>query len=326
MPYVTLPPRNKIPQAKIYYENESISSDLKLFDNKEINDESIKSNVNKINSKNNRPVMIMLPGGPGGTLNIYDAVRKDLSKYADLILLDPRGSGKSDESEACFCTIDIHIDDINVFCKSLKLEKPIIFGGSYGSMAALGYAIKYPDDLSKLICIAGSSHLDVDLARKNLLKYNATDDQLYWAEKLFNGDIKNLEESTKYYETMMPLYVFSKSALNNENNRTFEPKVRKRDTTHIFNAAFMEGGFLRTFDWRPHLHKIKVPTRLIFGDHDWINDSSLGLEIKELITSGGAPVDFIVLENCSHFQWLDQYDGFIHSVNEFVKIDLKSKI
>jgi proline iminopeptidase len=306
MPYITLPRRNTIPATKIYYEVE-ISDAPNDVTKEELN-------LIKFVGKNKKPAMLMLPGGPGGSLNSYASIRKDLAKSADLILFDPRGSGESDVSEAQFCTLDTHIDDIKVFLSSIGVVKPILFGASYGSMSALAFAIKYPYDLSKLICIAGCARMNFLLARENLVKYNATSDQLFWADRLFNGDISKPEEIGEFYKHLTPMYYFDKEKIP-------PSKAKKTDTTHIFNAAFGKGGFLTEtiFDLRSELHNIKVPTKLIFGRQDWINPKEQAEEIMEYISKDEAPVELTVIEDCGHFMWVEQYDKFVSTVTAYIE-------
>jgi len=155
-----------------------------------------------------RSVMLLVPGGPGGNHTVYDEIKGELFKYTDLILFDPRGCGASDSSAAEYCTIDHYRDDIEAIREHFGLEKIILFGGSYGSMASLGYAVKYQDKLEKLILSGGApSFRFIDLAKKNL-KERGTEEQILAGEKLFSGGFKNAQEFEEFYKILAPLYVY----------------------------------------------------------------------------------------------------------------------
>lgn len=76
----------------------------------------------------NRSVMLLVPGGPGGNHTVYDEIKDELFKYADLIQFDPRGCGYSDPSDARYCTIDHYRDDIEAIREFFGIEKIILFG------------------------------------------------------------------------------------------------------------------------------------------------------------------------------------------------------
>jgi proline iminopeptidase len=130
---IKIPGRNTIPECELYVEI------LRKSD-----DES-----SQLGS--NHPVMFMLPGGPGGNHTVYDSIKASLSKYADLVLIDPRGCGLSSPSEARFCRMEDSVNDTEALRHALGIEKFILLGGSYGAMVSLCYAIKYSKNLQGLI-------------------------------------------------------------------------------------------------------------------------------------------------------------------------------
>jgi len=295
MPMITLPARHNAPETAVYVETMLGKDSRHLGDN-------------------HRPVSILLPGGPGGNHLVYNEIKDELARYTDLVLWDPRSCGDSQFSDAQFCTIDHYIDDIEALRLQLNIEKPIIIGGSYGSMTALGYAIKYSKNLIGLCCLAGTAHGQFfEHALLNLARVRATNEQIDLVEKLLTGTIASSEEMDLYYNTLMPLYIYTQQPVSSP---VPAPKPRP---IHVINSAFKLGGFLRTFDWRPRLHEIAVPTRLICGDHDWINDLCFSEEMLAGIRAGNSDVDLVVLKNCGHFMWRDQREAFLEAVIGFVK-------
>src|SRR5579872_3117926 len=135
---VKIPARNNIPECELYIE--------------------ILQNAGNTAGQlgNERPVMFMLPGGPGGNHTVYDGIKTSLSKYANLVLIDPRGCGLSSPSEVRFCRMEESVNDLEVLRKVLGIDKFILFGGSYGAMVSLCYAIKYSRNLLGLILLAGA--------------------------------------------------------------------------------------------------------------------------------------------------------------------------
>lgn len=91
-----------------------------------------------------RDVMILVPGGPGNDYTMYDTPEKSIAKallpVLDVILFDPRGCGSSEESPVKYCSLEHYIDDIEAIRMyfNLPADKFIVFGQSYGSLAAVG--------------------------------------------------------------------------------------------------------------------------------------------------------------------------------------------
>lgn len=100
--------------------------------------------------KDGKPV-IFLHGGPGGGTSATDRVYFDPSVYR-VILLDQRGSGKSTPS-ACLednTTWDL-VADIERLREYLKIDRWVVFGGSWGSTLSLAYAQTHPEPVKALI-------------------------------------------------------------------------------------------------------------------------------------------------------------------------------
>ncbi len=94
---------------------------------------------------------IFLHGGPGGGCSANHRRLFDPKKYR-IILFDQRGSGKSlpHASLENNTTWDL-VKDIEQIREHLKIEKWLVFGGSWGSTLALAYAETHPERVSALI-------------------------------------------------------------------------------------------------------------------------------------------------------------------------------
>lgn len=95
--------------------------------------------------------IVFLHGGPGG--GIDDGARRyfDPSHYRS-ILFDQRGSGKSTPHASLEDnTTWSLVADIEKLREHLKVEKWVVFGGSWGSTLSLAYAETHPDRCLGLI-------------------------------------------------------------------------------------------------------------------------------------------------------------------------------
>lgn len=100
-----------------------------------------------------RPVIFLLPGGPGSDHQVYKKHSTELAEVARLVYLDPRGCGESAKGDPKSYNLNNYIDDIEEIRKQLNFAKIIVLGTSYGGVAAQGYALRYPATLAKLILV-----------------------------------------------------------------------------------------------------------------------------------------------------------------------------
>ena len=79
-----------------------------------------------------------------------------VNSHIRLIYFDAFGRGKSDTAKAVTeYTIARDIEDVEGLRKAMGLQKISLYGHSYGSVVAQGYAIKYPENTSHLIIANG---------------------------------------------------------------------------------------------------------------------------------------------------------------------------
>lgn len=97
-----------------------------------------------------KPVFF-LHGGPGGSSSPYMRRFCDPDKFL-MVLSDQRGAGKSKPyGEIKENTTQDLVEDIERLRKHLKLEKILLFGGSWGTTLGLAYAEAYPKNVSGMV-------------------------------------------------------------------------------------------------------------------------------------------------------------------------------
>jgi proline iminopeptidase len=97
-----------------------------------------------------KPVFV-LHGGPGGSCSPYMRRFFNPQKYL-IVLHDQRGAGKSRPyAETRENTTQLLVADIEQLRNHFKIDKIVLFGGSWGSTLALAYGEAYPQNVSAMI-------------------------------------------------------------------------------------------------------------------------------------------------------------------------------
>jgi proline iminopeptidase len=97
-----------------------------------------------------KPV-IVLHGGPGGSCSPYYRRFFNPEKFL-IVLYDQRGCGKSRPyGEIRENTTPHLVEDIEILRNHLKLDKIILFGGSWGSTLGLAYGETYPQNVAGMV-------------------------------------------------------------------------------------------------------------------------------------------------------------------------------
>jgi pimeloyl-ACP methyl ester carboxylesterase len=111
-----------------------------------------------------KPTLLLLHGGPGFDHTSYKPAFSALADLAQIVYVDHRGNGRSDGEDPATWNLAQWGDDVRAFCDVLGIERPVVYGASFGGMVALAYATRHPDHPGKLILVsteaAGHSHLE----------------------------------------------------------------------------------------------------------------------------------------------------------------------
>lgn len=256
-----------------------------------------------------RPVLFMLHGGPGGDHSRFKQNSLELQNAAQLVFIDHRGCGRSKRTKRKDYTLENNIEDVEALRLHLGLDRICLLGTSYGGMVAQGYATRYAKHLDKLILVVTApSYRFLDEAKEYLHKH-ATPKQIAMCDRLWNGTFKNHEQVMAFFKMTDTLY--SMAAREN-------PRKSYRATKNIWSHdALNEGfsGFLRTYDFIPQLKKITCPTLVLAGQNDWICQPSQSKTIAEHIPNA----ELKIFRHCGHALAVDAHDKYIRAITRFLK-------
>jgi proline iminopeptidase len=210
-----------------------------------------------------KPTLLLLHGGPGFDHSIYRPAYSALADIAQVIFLDHRGNGRSQDGPSEAWNLAQWGDDVRAFCDVLGIANPIVLGVSFGGMVALAYATRHPAHPSKLVLIsteaAGGTHRERRiqlferfggpevgaLARRRFLEVQGHTDQASldaWRRLAF------------------PLYTRTRR----------DPDMARRavSRSEVLHWFTKPGGESHTFNMFPDLGRIQCPTLVLGGEDD----------------------------------------------------------
>lgn len=262
-----------------------------------------------------KPVCFVLHGGPGGDHTGYKPGLSPLADCMQLIYIDNRGSGHSDQGPSNTYTLDQNVEDIEALRKYFGLEKIVLHGHSYGGMVAQTYALRYPDHVAGLLLLTTSPSYEFIHKAQKILAEKGTAEQQQIGQILWDAAFKSQEELNRFYELMAPFYSFTYNPDPSEQERrsSQEARARSNRSFQALNEGF--GGFLKTFDLREQLPQIAAPTLIMGARHDWITPVEESIEIAERLPQS----ELVIFEKSSHSVIKDEHELYISTVIDFVR-------
>ncbi len=225
------------------------------------------------------------PGGGGGT-NVRRFFNPEIYR---IVVFDQRGCGRS-KPHGCLennTTWDL-VEDIEKIKQILKIEKWLVFGGSWGSTLSLAYAQRYPNSVSELVLRGifmlrkkeldwfyqyGASKIFPDAWEKFLepIDKENRDDLIGAYHKIFDGDDekKKLEAAVAWskWEASASTLSYKPEIINSFSNPKFALAFAFIENHYFINKGFLENeNQLISTD---NINKIRhIPTKIIQGRYD----------------------------------------------------------
>ena len=185
-----------------------------------------------------RPVALMIHGGPGGDHSGFKPAFTPLAHSMQLVYFDHRGQGRSAEGDPDRYTLDENVEDMEALRQHLGLGPIVSIGTSYGGIVAMAHAIRYPDSVSQLVLIVTAAHGGFIAQAKQIVRARGTAEQQHVCDMLWAGELDTAERLSQYYDVMGPLY-----ARNFDAGSAAAGRARGTSSPVPLNRAFGPGGF-----------------------------------------------------------------------------------
>jgi len=265
----------------------------------------------KVAGKGKRPILVVQGPGWGLGSAYLEQTFAPLEDQITVIYYDTRGSGRSERPKnAEEINVGYMVEDLEALRQHLELSSFALIGHSHGGYIALNYALKYQKCLSHLILVGGMlgvSEVEADVQR-NLPKLAKTEKFAEAAKALEESNSpKSDEEFGALFQRTLPLYFYDPD----EGASVF---CRLKLANPVLSASAATSASNSRFAVRNDLHKIRVPTLVLVGRHDFITSP----EQAQIIQEGIAGSKMVVLEKSGHYPWLEEPDAFFGEVGNLL--------
>jgi pimeloyl-ACP methyl ester carboxylesterase len=259
-----------------------------------------------------QPTLLLLHGGPGFDHSIYRPAYSALADTAQIIYLDHRGNGRSEDGPRERWNLAQWGDDVRTFCEALGIEKPIVLGASFGGMVALSYATRHPAHPAKLVLIsteaAGDTHLDRRVALFE--RFGGPGVGALARRRFLDGDSEWSKASADaWLKLAFPHYVRTPRDPNLGSRTVRKPEVGR----HWFAKP---DGESHRFNLFPDLHRIRCPTLVLGGADDPMHPIESQADIAAALPAH--LVQFERFADCGHAVVPDAPERAMAVIRDFI--------
>jgi proline iminopeptidase len=272
------------------------------------------------------PPIVLVAGGPGAS---RVSLRPDFDRLAakyTLIYFDNIGRGRSSALAAGrHHSPQRDAEDIERLRTGLSLGRITLIGHSYGGYAALAYAGRYPQALSHLVVSSGGH--GATAWQRNIDSYNAFVENQYpevWS-KLLALRAKGVKSCAREYQDLYgqaegDMYWYDLASARRR--KPFSTDLRDRFRPEVYcdmigdDSEVTVGGAMASFDARPALATVQVPTWISVGRYDRISVPKVAYEIRDAFPPGVAQVR--VFEKSGHRPWFEEAGVFFGELEQFL--------
>lgn len=244
------------------------------------------------------PAVIMLHAGVADR-RMWRATQSFLARSHQTIAYDRRGFGETRAPDEAFS----HVDDLDRVIGFFKCRRPILLGCSLGGRIAIDYALRHPDTVAALILVA-PANLGAPEPTDHPPEVTEVIAELAAADARGDVDRVNAIEARLWLD----------GPLATEHRVSGAARLLFLDTNGIALRHAPLTMERRSPPAADQLHKISVPTLVIWGDLDFpaVQRRSAG------IAAGIAGAQSLVMTGCAHLPSLEQPERFDSAIGVFI--------
>ena len=225
---------------------------------------------------------IILLNGIMMSTGSYNTFVNSVSESNMLVRVDFFDQGQSERLEGIPYTQDLQVEVLHALIEHLELKNAVTVGVSYGGEVAMKHAIKYPNDIERLV-LANTAAWTSNWLRDIGHAWNKVGESL---------------DGEAYYDLAIPVIYSSK--FYQEKEQWMEN--RRKILVPLFSTVEFQARMKRlvdsaeSHDCRSEVHKITCPTLVISSKYDCLTP----MHEQELLVREIPNSHHVILPNCGH--------------------------
>jgi proline iminopeptidase len=235
-----------------------------------------------------KPTLIVMHGGPGFD---HSTMRPYFDRFAgthQVLYIDHRGNGRSGGEPATW-NLAQWGDDVKGLCDALGIEKPHVFGQSFGGMVAISYATRHPGHAAKVVFSSTAAKMRFD-ETLDIFEARGGAEARAIADRFWNA----MDEAAfaDYVRICMPLYNPPGGGGD------FQASARNRAITRLDMMRHFSLGEIKTMDMIAALAKVTAPALVLAGGYDPVTPPSCARAIYDALPPALRRLE--IYENAGH--------------------------
>ena len=266
---------------------------------------------------NGTDTVIVLHGGPGFTSDYLDKDLDPLSRQHTLIFFDQRGTGRSTlVTDSVALDAQRFAEDVEAVRRHFGIRRVALFGHSWGGAIAALYAIRHPDQVSRILLLGPVPPMRAGL-NAAFQALNARRDsaelRLLAARRAERLAAPSSAAACRAYYVVWFRPAFTDTAAARRSRGDFcfgSAAALGNKAASVDRYTFASLG---EYDWRPALRSVNAPTLVVQGPWEF-----MPLEATREWVNALPNARLLELERGGHFAYLDAPDEFFAAADLFL--------
>ena len=256
--------------------------------------------------------LFVLHGGPGLDHTMFGSYLDGLGDRCRLLLVDERGTGRSEPAAPETWTLGHHAADVEAMAGALGLERYAVLGHSYGSFIALQHAVDFPGGPAATIVSSGIPdarflvHVEEQLAAFEPVELREQV-QSSWARE---AQARTQEDVAALLSDQLPFHFADPRDPRIDDMRAamtgavYGPDVLRAAATEDYGAIAVED----------RLADVTHPVLVLAGRHD----RTCSVAAAEAMAAALPDAELVVFEHSGHMTFVEENEAYLAAVRGFL--------
>lgn len=260
--------------------------------------------------------ILCLHGGPGMDSgyffpdpDIWGPGMRALAEQRRVVAYDQRGCGGSGvPDEELPLALSRHVEDVRRVIDALGLDRPAVFGHSFGSVLAILFALHHADALSKLVLVGNAPTREFQDGYRRAVAEELDPEARERLAEIERGRPLSEDELLERFSLALPLY-FHREVSGEERDSLLADVSFSAPVNRALAAA------LGDYDLTDALPHVRIPTLVIYGEGDRVVHARYQRQLEGKLPNAR----FVGFHESGHFPFLEEPEPFAHVIDYFLR-------